>query len=73
MDRELVERAQTGDRDAFAQVATQTSDRLYAIALRILRDADAASDVLQTALVSIMGSDRRSGPARTGRWAESPA
>lgn len=53
MDRTLVERARAGDREAFAQIATQVSDRLYAIALRMLRDADAASDALQTALVSI--------------------
>jgi RNA polymerase sigma-70 factor (ECF subfamily) len=53
VDRHLVERAQRGDRDAYALVATASSDRLYAIALRVLRDGDAASDALQTALVQI--------------------
>ena len=53
MDRSLVKRAQRRDRQAFAQVAAGASDRLFAIALRILRDYDAAGDVLQAALVSI--------------------
>jgi len=53
VDRILVERAQRGDREAFAQLALAASDRLYAVALRVLRDADAAGDALQTALVKI--------------------
>ena len=53
MDRNLVRQAQGGDRDAFAQLAADVSDRLFALAQRILRDSDAASDVLQTALVQI--------------------
>jgi RNA polymerase sigma-70 factor, ECF subfamily len=53
VDRNLVERAQRGDRDAFAQLATIASDRLFATALRILRDFDAAGDALQMALVHI--------------------
>ncbi len=53
MDRTLVERAQRGDREAYALVATESSDRLFSVALRILRDSDAASDALQTALVQI--------------------
>jgi RNA polymerase sigma-70 factor, ECF subfamily len=53
LDEALIERAQRGDRDAYAQVATLSSHRLYALALRILRDPDAASDALQAALVRI--------------------
>ena len=53
MDRSLVEAAQRGDREAFAQLATDSSDRLYATALRILRDGDRAGDALQNALVDI--------------------
>ena len=49
---ELVIRAQGGDRDAFASLVHATSDRLYAIATRILRDADLAEDALQGALVT---------------------
>jgi len=53
VDRNLVQLAQGGDRDAFGQLAADVSDRLFALAQRILRDSDAASDVLQTALVQI--------------------
>jgi RNA polymerase sigma-70 factor (ECF subfamily) len=53
VDRRLVEAAQTGDRDAYAQLARLISDRLYALALRIVRDPDGASDALQLALVRI--------------------
>ena len=53
MDRILVERAQRGDREAFAQLTLATSNRLYAIAFRMLRDSDAAGDALQSAIVRI--------------------
>jgi len=53
VDRALVELAQRGDRDAYTQIATQSSDRLFAVAIRVLRDSDAASDALQAALVQI--------------------
>ncbi len=49
---DLVIRARDGDRDAFAALVTAISDRLYAIATRILRDGDLAEDALQGALVT---------------------
>ena len=49
---ELVERARHGDRDAFASLVHVISDRMYAIAVRILRDTDLAQDALQGALVT---------------------
>jgi RNA polymerase sigma-70 factor, ECF subfamily len=49
---ELVERARQGDRDAFASLVQLTSDRMYAIAVRILRDTNLAEDAVQGALVS---------------------
>src|SRR5258705_12376000 len=48
----LVERAQGGDQDAFAALATASVDRCYAIAYRILRDMHAAQDATQQALLS---------------------
>ena len=45
--RDIVERAMRGDRDAFGLLVGQTSDRMYATATRILRDADLAEDALQ--------------------------
>ena len=51
MDRDLVERASRGDREAFAVLVHQVSDTLYAVAFRILRDTGLAEDALQNALV----------------------
>jgi RNA polymerase sigma-70 factor (ECF subfamily) len=51
VDRDLVERARKGDRDAFAVLVHQVSDSLYSVAYRILRDTGLAEDVLQNALV----------------------
>jgi RNA polymerase sigma-70 factor (ECF subfamily) len=51
VDRDLVERARRGDREAFAVLVHQVSDSLYAIAYRILRDMGLAEDALQNALV----------------------
>lgn len=53
MDRSLVERAQRGDREAYERLAFELSDRLFAVAHRILRDFDAAGDALQVALLRI--------------------
>ncbi len=51
MDRDLVEAAQRGDRDAYADLVRVRGDRLFAIAQRILRDVDRTEDALQDALV----------------------
>ena len=51
MDRDLVEQARKGDREAFAVLVHQVSDNLYAVAQRILRDPGLAEDALQNALV----------------------
>jgi RNA polymerase sigma factor (sigma-70 family) len=53
VQRELVERAQRGDQEAFAALAHLSADRLYAIAYRILRDPERANDALQQALLEI--------------------
>ena len=51
VDRDLVERARRGDREAFAVLVHQVSDSLYTVAHRILRDTGLAEDALQNALV----------------------
>jgi RNA polymerase sigma-70 factor (ECF subfamily) len=51
VDRDLVEQARRGDREAFAVLVHQVSDSLYAVAQRILRDSGLAEDALQNALV----------------------
>jgi RNA polymerase sigma-70 factor (ECF subfamily) len=52
VDLEVIERAQRGDREAFGHVAHAYGDALFALAERILRDADRADDALQQTLVS---------------------
>jgi len=51
--RDLVELAQGGDREAFAALVAMTSDRMYALAARILRDSVIAEDALQGALITV--------------------
>jgi RNA polymerase sigma factor (sigma-70 family) len=51
VDRDLVEQARRGDREAFTVLVHQVSDVLYSIAYRILRDPGLAEDALQNALV----------------------
>ena len=51
MDRDLIEAARNGDREAYVDLIRVRSDRLFAIAQRILRDIDRAEDALQDALV----------------------
>ena len=53
MDAELVVRAQGGDRDAFASIATLTYGRLHHVAQNILSDVDRADDATQQAVVDI--------------------
>jgi RNA polymerase sigma-70 factor (ECF subfamily) len=53
MDRDLVERARSGDQVAFADLVHQISDTLFGVARRIVRDPGLAEDVLQNALVTI--------------------
>lgn len=51
MQRDLVERAQGGDHEAFEALTGAVFDRLYAIAQRILRDVDRSEDAVQECLV----------------------
>jgi RNA polymerase sigma-70 factor, ECF subfamily len=49
--RTTVEQAMRGDREAFEVLVGLIGDRMFAIATRILRDADLAEDALQSALI----------------------
>jgi RNA polymerase sigma-70 factor (ECF subfamily) len=51
MQVELVERARTGDHDAFSELASASFSRLYGAAKLILRDQDRAQDAVQEALL----------------------
>jgi RNA polymerase sigma-70 factor (ECF subfamily) len=69
MDTDLVVRAQSGDREAFASLALAVGDRLHAVAHRILRDVDIAEDATQQALLSIWRDlPQLREPARFDAW-----
>jgi RNA polymerase sigma-70 factor, ECF subfamily len=53
VDRELVERARSGDGDAYEALVRASADRLYATAYRIVRDGDLADEAVQQTLVQI--------------------
>lgn len=69
MDRDLVEQAQRGDREAFAILARTHGDRLMAIAQRILRDVGRAEDAVQQTLVTAWRElPRLRDPERFDAW-----
>ncbi len=66
---ELVRRARGGDGEAFGMLVQLTSDRMYAIATRILRDLDLAEDALQGAFIAAWKSlPTLRDPARFEAW-----
>lgn len=52
MPRDLVIRAMAGEHDAFAQLASVSIGRLFAVARLILRETEPAEDAVQEALVA---------------------
>lgn len=67
--RTLVEDAARGDATAFEALVRAHSNRLFAIAYRILRDHHAAEDALQSALVTIWDElPRLRDPERFEAW-----
>lgn len=53
MDPSVVERARSGDREAYEHLAREAAQRLYPVAFRMVRDRDLADEALQRALVAI--------------------
>jgi RNA polymerase sigma-70 factor (ECF subfamily) len=69
MDRDLVERAMSGDHDAFSELARVSVGRLLVIARLILHDEPAAEDATQEALVAAWRHIRGlRDPARFEAW-----
>ena len=69
MDTDLVLRAQRGDKQAYAELATEVGDRFLAVARRILRDLNLAEDATQQALLSIWQDlPQLRDPARFDAW-----
>lgn len=52
MDRGVIEAAQRGDRDSFADLMRHVGDGLYSLAYRILRDPHLAQDAFQEAAIA---------------------
>jgi RNA polymerase sigma-70 factor (ECF subfamily) len=66
---ELVERARSGDPDAFEALVRAVGDHLLAVARKILRDPDAADDALQSAVIRGWRSlPLLRDPARFDQW-----
>jgi RNA polymerase sigma-70 factor (ECF subfamily) len=57
-DWDVVRRMQTGEREAFGEVYEQYARRVYAFALRRVRDAHEAEDVCQDVFVEVARSIR---------------
>ncbi len=53
-EQQLVERAKNGDRAALAKLVNKYSDRIYNLALRILRRKEDAEDVLQETFLTVI-------------------
>lgn len=67
---DLVLRAQRGEEAAFAALVRRDSDRLHAVAMHILRDADAAADATQQALIEMWRKlPQLREPGAFGGWA----
>ena len=64
MQRDVVERAMAGDRDAFSELRRGSIDRLYTIAQLILRDGDRAQNATQEAYIA---ARRPAGPGQVRR------
>jgi RNA polymerase sigma-70 factor (ECF subfamily) len=69
MDTDLVVRAQRGDKEAYALLATAMASRFLGVARRILRDLDLAEDATQQALVTAWRDlPQLRDPARFEAW-----
>ena len=69
MDTGVVIRAQRGDKEAYALIASDIADRFLAVARRILRDLDLAEDATQQALLSVWQDlPQLRDPARFEAW-----
>lgn len=57
-DLRLAGLAASGDREALAQLYERHKDRVFGVALRVLRDAAEAADVLQDTFLVLLGNAR---------------
>ncbi len=68
-DREVIERARSGDHDAFRVLVERYQGRVYRLALRVLRDEEQARDAVQDAFLKVYRSlDRFQGRSSFYTW-----
>lgn len=68
-DAELVRRILNGHREDYGQLVARYERRLFRYALGMLRDADAAADIVQDSFVKSFGSLKTCRePAKFGSW-----
>ncbi|MQA93105.1 MAG: RNA polymerase sigma factor SigM [Streptosporangiales bacterium] len=68
-DKELLARHAKGDDTAFGELVRRHRERMWAVALRTMGDADEAADALQDAFVSAFrAADRFRGDAAVTTW-----
>ncbi|MEX1005965.1 MAG: sigma-70 family RNA polymerase sigma factor [Acidimicrobiia bacterium] len=68
-DRDLMARAASGDRAAFTELMDRHEDMVFAVAMRMMRDREAALDATQeTFLTLFRKADRYSGEAAVSTW-----
>lgn len=68
-ERELITRAQSGDRSAFAALVREHQDEVYTLARRLVGDPHLASDVAQEALIRAWRAlSKFRGDARLSTW-----
>ncbi|MEX2654824.1 MAG: sigma-70 family RNA polymerase sigma factor [Acidimicrobiia bacterium] len=68
-DRDLMARAAAGDRAAFTELMDRHEDMVFAVAMRMMRDREAAFDATQeTFLTLFRKADRYSGESAFSTW-----
>jgi RNA polymerase sigma-70 factor (ECF subfamily) len=68
-DRDLMARAATGDRAAFTELMDRHEDMVFAVAMRMMREREAALDATQeTFLTLFRKADRYSGESAVSTW-----
>ncbi len=53
-ETDVVRKAKKGDKEAFAELVTNYNERIYNLALRILRNREDAEDVLQETFLTVL-------------------
>ena len=68
-EQEIIDRAREGDHEAFRVLVSRHQDRVYGLALRILRDPEQARDAAQDAfLKAYRALGRFEGRSKFGTW-----